>query len=231
MYIRTTEKEQMAEEKRRSGNWRMQKKRRKMENQNIWREMRKGGCNNTKYLLQPCPSDCCSFSEVICIRREVIVPLIPCGIFYLILKVRSSPGLLRKRGGRDKNVLNKILALNFSLNKDEIVTTGFKDYRNLPHRSAHILSMFRALPSLQAPYLTPESEQKGLLPKTWVSVINCKSSALHSTRPHGVNFPLPPSSSFKLGEKKSITFDNLHFFSALRHNKMFLIIRWRRIFK
>jgi len=58
--------------------------------------MRKEGCNNRRYLLQPCPSDCCSFEEVICIHRDVIVPLIPCGIFHLVLKLRRSPGLLRK---------------------------------------------------------------------------------------------------------------------------------------
>lgn len=75
----------------------------------------------------------------------------------------------------------------------------------------------------QAPYLTPESAQKGLLPKTWVSVINCKSLPLHSTEPHGVNFLLRLASSFKLKKKKSIAFDNLHFFPAVRQNKMFLM--------
>lgn len=163
----------------------MQKKRRKMEEQNVCRWMRKEWCNNTRYLSQPCSSDCCSFEEIICIWGAVIAPLITCGIFYLILKLRRSLELLRKVVTEIK--MSWTIFLPSSSDKDEIPATGFKEYRNLPHHNAHLLSKFRALPCPPGPISYSWEEKKGLLLKAWVSAINYKSLALHSTEPHGVN--------------------------------------------
>lgn len=80
--------------KRRTGNWRIKEKGRKWKSR-ISKDGREK-VYNTRYLLLSCSSHCCSSEGVLCICREVIVPLSPYKIFSLILKLRSCPRLLRK---------------------------------------------------------------------------------------------------------------------------------------
>lgn len=120
----------------------------------------------------------CSFEGVICICREVTVSLISYRIFYLISKLRSSPRLLRKEAV-EIQLIEEYSYPQLQFKKDDIVTTGFKDDRSLLH--CMFFPCSELCHSLQALYLTCVTTQKGLSPKIWVLIINCKSLALHST--------------------------------------------------
>lgn len=168
--------------------------------------MRKGWCNNTRYLSQPCPSDFCSFEEIISIWGAGIAPLIPRGIFCLILKLRRSLELLRKVMIEIKMGWTILLPFTSVQIKMRFQLQALKTTGIYPI----IVPIF--FPN-SGPISYSWEEKKGLLPKAWISAINCKSLALHSTEPHGVNisFSLCPLHLRFLGNK-SITFDNLHFF-------------------